>query len=344
MQKKVIYCQATYRPGREGISNEIVQLSAYLKNQNIATDVLFRDTTDNKVSSFLNDLIRLKLHIHRGGYLRNTVCHVWATGKMLFFHLLLPDINKNIITLVNVEGVAGKIQHVKKYSHIIVETEMDKQVLHKAGVDLACINVIHPYSSYEIDEIGLTGNIFDKSLSRPLKILFASVPFDEWDLENRGVDLLINVAYRLNSKVQIILLCRTLEIYNIIQQRFAKELSKTNNILLKYGSCDMQQEFAEVDAVILPFRENRKSCPNSMVEAISLGKPVIVSKVISSSTIVEQTGCGVVVDPTIESIGRSVEQLRLSFKDKVNNCINASDEIFSKERFLHNYEQIYSKC
>ena len=113
---------------------------------------------------------------------------------------------------------------------------------------------------------------------------------------------------------------------------------------------DTSKYIADVDCVVLP--SYREGCPRSILEASSMGKPVIVSNVVGCNQVVENNITGIFCkERSSDDLFRKMEQmLNLSDKDRErmgvsgrNKMIEEFDEVLVIDRYLEKISQVLRK-
>ncbi len=90
-----------------------------------------------------------------------------------------------------------------------------------------------------------------------------------------------------------------------------------------------------------PRRTASKPCPHSGLESLAHGRPVLVSRPTSIAHIVKQTDCGVLFEPTEESLESAILELRRRYDDYQRNCHSTVERRFSPDVFLMRYQRLY---
>lgn len=223
------------------------------------------------------------------------------------------------------------IPSLKRFKYVVVESERDREMLAQAGVKEASIKLIYPGA--ELKPYHAPG--------APFTILFATSPFGKNDLLSRGVYLITRVARRL-PEVNFLFAWR---------DRWIRELdgviraSGASNIHVENGYIpNMDRLYASVHATILPGLEynSLKPCPHSALESLAHGKPVLISKPTSISALIERNRCGLVFEPSSDSLEAAIKYLITNYGDFQVNCHRAIQQNFSRQIFIEKYRALYS--
>lgn len=339
---KITYYVQRYRPAYEAISKEIQLLARHF-------------SVDNKV----------KIHdLHLDGILKwrwnpQKISYHFAYYPLLFLYTKLLSRSSAInhiytslgdlpylpvITLKNtvitaaasctIDKVKKRLKFLQELPFIVTETEVHKQQLEELGIPHSKIKLIYP-------PVDLSSFSYTLAIGK-FRILFASCPTRREDFEKRGINLLINAASQDQS--EIILLWRRGAEKDIQELLYPK---KAGNIILRNGIInDMNAEYAKVHATIIPytqFDDFLKLIPNSALESLAAGKPLLVSTKTELAKIVQRYKCGVVFEPTSGDLQQAVAELQQHYNAYQKNCRKTAKKLFSQEIFLQKYEGLYKK-
>ena len=226
-----------------------------------------------------------------------------------------------------------RVPQLKRLKKIIVESKLQQKQLLSLGIAAEKIKVIYP-------PVDL--NLFSYSPANgKFKILYASCPTRAKDFSKRGISLIRDVSKEA-SKTQFNLLWRGGAYKDI------KSLIKNNQNMLVENKIvkDMNSKYAEVHCTIIPytkFDNYLKLNPNSVIESLAAGKPVLVSDKTEIAQFVEKEKCGVVFTPTKDNLIRAIGELRKNYDTYQKNCRKTAEKYFSKKIFLQEYTKIYDE-
>lgn len=185
-------------------------------------------------------------------------------------------------------------EHLKKYKYlsgIFVESDSNRKKLLDYGIDEHLLHV-----SYTPAKIPRKKNQKKIDLSR-IGLLFASRNNAEGKpLTERGLIYLLDLL-TINKNFFLTVLLRdekTKEFIKEIEKRHLEKRVKLLNIAEK----DLASEFDKCDFVVYPIQKKlTKDIPNSLIDGISRGKPLIISSIFGFSEIVQTEKIGYVVEP-----------------------------------------------
>ncbi len=108
----------------------------------------------------------------------------------------------------------------------------------------------------------------------------------------------------------------------------------------------MNEEYARAHATIIPytqFDDYLKLIPNSAIESLAAGKPILVSSKTEIAKTVREEQCGVVFEPNVASLNKAVQDLKRKYLFYQRRCLPTARKYFSQERYLKAYEDIYQE-
>jgi glycosyltransferase involved in cell wall biosynthesis len=119
----------------------------------------------------------------------------------------------------------------------------------------------------------------------------------------KAIDYAINVDFRLKQHLHALFLLRTRENGNNLQERYVfrlfERMKNRDIITVKSGflsKSKVKSFLASSDLVVFPFKYVVSDFPMGVVEAMSLGKPVICTRVDGMSELLED-GRGIIIEP-----------------------------------------------
>lgn len=341
-QKRIIYwTTACLEPEIEAVSKEVSELAAIFKPVFIFAinpNILFKLSFQRRHIGFNHrfyPLLRLLVPIlERWGHIN----HVYGNLCPWLYHKGLKK-NPVIHTIASEQGDMNAA-FFSKCKVIVVQTKTMMDRLISFGVDRKKIFLVYP-------GIDLQKFFFDRTYPSliPPKVLFATAPRQEKELEERGVYVLLEAA-RLNTSIHYTLLFRKWDrhytsIATVRNYITAKGL--TNVTLRNEFVADMAKEYRDHHFTIIPFtRENGgKQCPNSALESIASGRPVLVSKASPFSEFVRENHCGVVYNNTPQGIVQSILDSISVYQELVFDISGIASIFFNSTQCLSTYKFLY---
>jgi glycosyltransferase involved in cell wall biosynthesis len=178
----------------------------------------------------------------------------------------------------------------------------------------------------------------------PFTILFVSAPIarDPYSLYRRGVALLIQTAKRMRD-CQFLFLWRGRHT-EMLYQMLAEAGSDNITVIDEIVPC-IERVLAGVHSTILcPLNwDECKPCPNSLIESLACGRPVLASNRVGISNLIEQEHCGVIFPPDPVEAENAIRKLQDNYEDYMKNALPTALKYFSTKGFVGAYEHLYKK-
>lgn len=219
------------------------------------------------------------------------------------------------------------------------------EIIHMVDNNRLCFAVESKQSQKSLLEYGIRSafhvlpviNTVDKrkNINEIFTIGFASSPMQENEMEDRGTNLLAEVICQ-NQDINFKIAWRNKELPIPAKLKLCKNLS------VRYGYIDMDEFYSEVNAIIIPYKtkENNHACSLSGMEAMSIGLPVISTKVSGISELVEVIEPKCVVDSNVEDISKAVIDLKQNYENIKNKFIDAV--VIDNDKSVKLYQEVYS--
>ena len=87
-----------------------------------------------------------------------------------------------------------------------------------------------------------------------------------------------------------------------------------------------------------------KSYPNSLMEALVTGRPVIISRAVPMSSYVNQTGCGKVLEKfSVDEMVHAINEMRDHYAEFSIAALLVGKRDFSHTRMVNEYRKLYHK-
>lgn len=163
------------------------------------------------------------------------------------------------------------------------------------------------------------------------KFLLLGVAFD-WGIR-KGLDVFIELAHRLDSRFQIVLVGTNDEI--------DRQLPES---IISIHRTESQTELAEIytaaDLFVIPTRED--NFPTVNLEALACGTPVVTFRTGGSPECIDET-CGSVVEcDDIDGLEREIRRIKAEKPYTKEECINRAC-MFDKASRFQEYIQLYER-
>tara|TARA_Y100000310_G_scaffold249098_1_gene255116 strand:- start:4715 stop:5752 length:1038 start_codon:yes stop_codon:yes gene_type:complete len=342
MPKEVIeYYVQRYRPAYEAISKEVKLLRDHFaqnkttKLHDLHLDGLFRMKFSQKVVSHHFMWYPLFVPLRSLKSKKNKINHIYTSlGDLPYLNVL--NLKNTILTAAascSVSKIKKRLPLLRKLRKIIVESQLQRKQLLHFGIPESKIEVIYP-------PVDL--NLFSYTPAKgDFKIMYASCPTRASDFTKRGIYLIKQTSNKCND-VEFKLLWRHGAYKEI------NELVRDNHKILVENKIvkDMNDKYAEVHCTIIPytkFDDYLKLNPNSAIESLAAGKPILVSSKTEIAKFVEHEKCGVIFEPTEEGLAKAINELRRNYDYYQQNTRRCAEKYFSKKRFIQKYVKLYEE-
>jgi glycosyltransferase involved in cell wall biosynthesis len=342
MPKNVIeYHVQRYRPSFEAISKEVKLLRNHFSQDSkvrlhdLHLDGVFRMKFSNKVVSHHFIWYPFLAPLSNFNSRSNKINHIYTSlGDLPYLNTL--NLKKTILTAAascSIQKVQKRLPLLRRLKKIVVESELQKRQLLSLGINPEKIRVIYP--PVDLKEFSFTpaNGIF--------KILYASCPTRFVDFSKRGIYLLEQTA-KILENVEFKLLWRKSAFKEVQQITRANTNMVVENEIIK----DMNAKYAQVHCTIIPytkFDNYLKLNPNSAIESLAAGKPILVSNKTEMAQFVKKEQCGVVFEPNEEGLKNAILEIKKNYHVYQKNCRKTAEKYFSKKKFLQEYNKIYNE-
>lgn len=252
-----------------------------------------------------------------------------------WFHL--RAVWKRPVVLTQAVGPVGQTHTslLGKISQFVVEWDEARNDLIETGVEAERVSLVYP--GVDLERFHPSDDSADTFTA-----LFASSPSQQEWLHARGVPALLDAA-ELCPDVHFVLVWRPWGDSLGVVRRWIKE-RELDNVEVRVGRFrDMSAHYRQAHVTIAPFvsRDLCKPTPNSLLESLACGRPVIATPSIGIAPLIERREAGSVCDATGESIARSLHQLRRNWRQFADNAHQCAQAHFGVRTFVESYARIY---
>jgi len=171
-----------------------------------------------------------------------------------------------------------------------------------------------------------------------LNILFASAPVPSNPypdiFKHKGIDILlrsVSLLERDGQNVKLLFACR--DAY-VAELKALIEATGCRRVDVVDGPTDMTKLYQRSHCTIFPAASSRFSpCfPSSIMESLSIGRPVVTTDVVHASELVKRSRCGVVCEPSAEGLAGAITELADNYEMLCQNCLRTARENFDIRR------------
>lgn len=334
---RVTYWTGIWRPEMEAISSEVAQVRESLSPASLVVSF-----SRGQKSAWLWGERTLRVSARRWRTLRTVagaiersgdITHAWGPIDDWYFMRILGR-RPFVFSVV----LPGQAKTASEYTHVslfVTETEPLAAELRRAGVASDRVRVVYP------------GVDLSRFSVRPppggrFRLLFASSPSDVQEFPDRGIPMLVEVA-RACPEVDVVLLWRQWGDSDAARQALAALDLPPNVLIEALGERTMPEVFASAHAVVSFYRPGfGKSCPNSLIEGLACGRPVLVSEHCGIAGLIANSRAGRIAPPSREAI---VDELRALQDDYAALSVQArrlAERAFDREMFIAGYRAAYA--
>ena len=261
--------------------------------------------------------------------------HVFASSltKMPVLRILKKPIIYSVVGGIP-SSTARKYSGFDYLSSIVLSNPVDLETLKNCG--LGNINLIETAINMK-ERISLMEN------STPFRLILASSPWTKKQFTTKGILTILKFLKKVPD-IHLILLWRnvlTNEMKSLI-----KEYHLDERITFVNERVDVSKYFANAHASLLlsSDRLNVKAYPHSLLESIFFYRPVLVSKLIPISQVIERYQCGVCIDEmNVSSLQEAVITLRKQYDKFVYGTQNFPSSYFCTSSMKQNFHDLYHR-
>ncbi|RMH04073.1 MAG: glycosyltransferase [Nitrospirae bacterium] len=266
------------------------------------------------------------------------VNHVYGELCPWIFYKTLK--RRPIVLTVASEKGEIRLDFLERCRKVLVQTVRLYTTLIEQGVERKKVEVLYPGV-----DLSRWKPRAPRQLDRSPKVLFATAPRTREELEGRGVHLLLQAA-KVCPEIQYHLLYRPWRSgYTSLHptQEAITHYDLHNVTLTNALIPEMAAVYHQCDFVVIPYTraDGGKECPNSLIEGLACGLPVLISRVAPFAYFVEQYECGVVFDPTPSGLVAAIEVGVSRYQRLSQNACRAAHQCFSETTVFQRLEEIY---
>jgi len=178
----------------------------------------------------------------------------------------------------------------------------------------------------------------------PFTVLFASSPDNADWLSARGLPALLDAA-AARPHMRFRLLWRPWgNSLPVLRQWIADR--DLHNVNVVVGRVDnMAVEYQSAHITIAPFTQRNccKPAPNSLIESLACGRPVLTTGEVGLHSLITESGSGVVCEPHGDAIAAELDRLQADWAVFSRRAQTTAETCFDQERFVRQYAQVYDE-
>jgi glycosyltransferase involved in cell wall biosynthesis len=178
--------------------------------------------------------------------------------------------------------------------------------------------------------------------SDPFTVLFASSPEKASWLEARGVPLLLEAA-ALRPRMR----------FRFVWRPWGTSLPQVQQWIAQRGLANVELAVGRVDNMALEYRrahvtaapftrlEQCKPAPNSLIESLACGRPVVTTTTMGLAELVNEARAGAVCTADPEALVEGLDRLQADWPAYSARARQLAERCFVAERFLDGYDRLY---
>ena len=279
-------------------------------------------------------------------------------------HLVFRGVTRLVERLFQINHVFGSLgdwfylqgtrQHPTVLTTAAFADPVEKRLLDR--VDRFVVE--HPAGRDDVCRLGIASDrirlVFppvDLSRFRPapvrcdqFTVLFASSPAESTWLEARGVSAILDAA-ALRPNMRFRLLWRPWGDSLATVRHWIDERALQNVDLVAKRVADISAEYNAAHVTLAPFTkmDRCKPAPNSLVESLACGRPVVCTHRVGLSELVDEHAAGIVCDADGPHLAETLDRVQSDWNKYSHNARALAEKHFDHNRFVDAYRNIYAE-
>ena len=337
--KVAIWATSSLEVEYEAVSKEVFSISRAIKGSwifSVSPHLVFKLSWKDKYLAFNPHFYLLLRILFPLIEKRFDINLVYGDMSPWIFH---KSLTKNpIVHTITQANDHPVMEFIERCEKIIVQSSKTQDQLLTLGVPSPKIEIYYP---------GIDLNNFqpcEKRHDGSTKILFATAPRTREEMEARGCYLLIEAAKQTNN-ISYRFLYRTWRTgytslaatKKAIMDAGVKNIELSDSIV-----AEMHKIYPQHDYTIIPYTEENggKECPNSVLEGLACGVPVLISSKCPFSKFIESNNCGVVFEPNVDDLIYAIELAKKKAGALSQASREVSEEYFNFSNTISKYEAL----
>ena len=226
---------------------------------------------------------------------------------------------------------------LERVDRFVVEHPTGRDVLARLGIESPRVRLIFP--PVDLQRFRPTS-----PSPGPFTVLFASSPDKAAWLAARGVPAILDAA-ALRPHMRFRLLWRPWGDSQHPVRRWIEDRELHNVELVVGCASDMVSEYGHAHVTVAPFTDGERSkpAPNSLIESLACGRPVLLSDVVGLADMIEEGGAGVVSPTTGDALATGLDRLRTDWDVYSARARQLAERWFDVRLFCDSYARLYSE-
>lgn len=337
MPPRIAYWTSSFEPHMEAIASEVALLRRRFPGS-VAWGlthrrwVLLSRRRGYCVHPRLHLLFRLATRVFESAF---DIHHVFGSlGD--WFYLNRPRRQPTVLTVAS-GGPAVERHLLERVERFVVEYPQAREELDRHGIERGRVRLVFP-------PVDLGKFAPAPPPDGPFTVLFASSPEEPDWLEARGIPHILDAA-ALRPGIRFRLLWRPWGTSEGVVRRWIAERG-LRNVELSVGRwADMAAQYNAAHACVAPFTDpaRAKPAPNSIVESLACGRPVVVTDQVGLADLVREGRAGFVCPAAGDALVECLDGLQRTWAAHSASARRLAEKWFGVDRFLGEYHRLYDE-
>jgi glycosyltransferase involved in cell wall biosynthesis len=337
MSPRIAYWTSSFEPEMEAVASEVATLRHYFTSS-VAWGLSHRHwiLLSHKRGYCLNP--RLQVVFRAAAALLEPafdINHIFGSlGD--WFYLRDTKRSPTILTVATANKPVNP-ELLKRVDKFVVEYPSGRDHLQSLGIRADKIRLIYP---------GVDQHRFypAEAPQDRFTVLFVSSPDKKGWLEARGVPQILDAAER-HPEMRFRLLWRPWgDTEGQVRQWIADRELKNVELLVRCSS-NVAEEYRNSHVTVALFTDASRSkpVPNSLIESMASGRPVITTNVVGLADLIREEAAGIVCAPTGRALAESLESLQRDWGNYSACARSFAERFFNVYNFIEAYTELYTE-
>lgn len=266
------------------------------------------------------------------------IVHLYEEEPSLYKEMILNLSERPLYISLYRRPSDAEIRHLKKYKYLVgifVELEKHKKILINNGIDSNIIHITPTPSKFQVKK---SIKIYNPN---NINILFASWNMAEGrPLYDRGLIYLLDLL-ALNDYITLTVILRDNKIKPFIKEINKRRLKNRVKLCNPENDKELYKYFKNCDYVAFPAQKRIvKDVPNSLIDGLSCGKPIIISDILDFSEVVAKEHIGFVIKNDNLNLNLAISEQEYRYLS--NRAFDYSKK-HSQMSYVNSIKRIYKK-
>jgi glycosyltransferase involved in cell wall biosynthesis len=253
-----------------------------------------------------------------------------------WFHLRAVR-KKPVVLTVAVESNPCDVKLLHKVDKFVVEWPGAEERIVALGIERKRVQVILP-------PVDLVRFAPTPPPSGPFTVCFASSPERSDWLQARGVDLILDAASKCSDyRFQLVWRPWGDSLAKVQEWIGDRRLTNVELIIGKFSN--MSEHYGRAHVTVTPFVDmNRcKPMPNSAVESLACGRPIVVTAGVGIADLVLKHKAGLVAGSSGADLADALRTIEGGWSSYSSAARSLAEQCFSTQIFVQSYRQLYQE-